>query len=222
MLYGRRRGHRLRAGQAGLVDALLPRLRVALDGDGPVDPARLFVPPAAAVWLEIGFGGGEHLAWQAAANPDVGLIGCEPFVNGVAALLARIDRDGLTNIRIHDGDARHILERLAPASVARLFLLFPDPWPKRRHHKRRFVLRANLDRLARVVAPGGELRFASDSPDYVRWTLFHVHAHGAFAWTARSPRDWRTRPADWPSTRYESKALEAGRTPYYLSFVRRA
>jgi tRNA (guanine-N7-)-methyltransferase len=221
MLYGRRKGHRLRPGQARLMQELLPHLRVALAGDEEIDPATLFGHRPRAVWLEIGFGGGEHLAAQAAASPDVGMIGCEPFENGIAQLLARIEAHGLDNIRIHDGDARLILDRLAAGSIARVFLLFPDPWPKRRHHKRRFVSAENLDRLARLVPAGGILRIASDIADYVRWTLYHVHAHGAFEWTAQGPGDWRHRPADWPATRYEAKALEAGRIPAYLEFRRR-
>jgi tRNA (guanine-N7-)-methyltransferase len=172
------------------------------------------------VWLEIGFGSGEHLAHQARLNPDVGFIGCEPFVNGVAALLAAVASESLTNIRIFDEDARLLLPQLADASIGRVFLMFPDPWPKTRHHKRRFIQPATLDALARIMAPGGELRFASDDPGYVRWALWHVLRHPAFAWTAQGAADWRTRWADGVETRYEAKRL-AGRTPSYLTFVRR-
>jgi tRNA (guanine-N7-)-methyltransferase len=172
------------------------------------------------VWLEIGFGGGEHLAWQAAANPDVGIIGCEPFVNGVAKLLAEIEDRDLANVRIHDGDARDLLDLLAPASLDRVFLLYPDPWPKARHRKRRLITAGTVERLARVMTDGAELRIASDIPDYVRWTLVHILSDGRFDWTARRPDDWRHRPTDWPRTRYESKALHSGRVPAYLKIIR--
>ncbi|MGI9413017.1 MAG: tRNA (guanosine(46)-N7)-methyltransferase TrmB, partial [Hyphomicrobiales bacterium] len=180
LLYGRRKGHKLRQKQSGLVETLLPRLRVDLPADGCLDPRTCVAPPARQVWLEIGFGGGEHLHAQALANPDVGLIGCEPFVNGVAKLLSDIERSGVQNIRIYDDDARDLLDVLADRCLDRIFVLFPDPWPKTRHHKRRFVTPDNLDRLARVMVSGGELRFASDISDYVRWTLRHIRAHGAF------------------------------------------
>jgi len=219
LLYGRRKGHKLRQKQSGLVETLLPRLRVGLpDGAGRLDPRSCFTPAVTKIWLEIGFGGGEHLHAQALANPNVGLIGCEPFINGVAKLLNMIDESGAGNIRIYDDDARDLLDVLDDRCLSRIFLLFPDPWPKTRHNKRRFINPANLDRLARVLVPEGEFRFASDIPDYVRWTLAHVRAHGAFEWCAQGPDDWRKRPADWPGTRYEAKALEAGRVPSYLTF----
>ncbi len=172
------------------------------------------------MWLEIGFGGGEHLAWQAEQNRDTGFIGCEPFLNGTAKLLSAIEDLRLANVRIHDGDARLLLESLADSSVDRVFLLYPDPWPKTRHHKRRFVNKWALDELHRIMTPGAELRVASDIADYVRWTLREVRRHGGFTWCAETPDDWRRRPDDWPQTRYEQKALAAGRTPSYLRFVR--
>ena len=219
VVFGRRKGHALRAGQARLMETLLPRLR--LDLSAPVsDPAALFAAPVREVWLEIGFGGGEHLAWQAARNPDIGFIGCEPFVNGVAKLLAEIERGNLVDIRIHDGDAGEVLDWLPDAAIGRVFLLHPDPWPKKRHWKRRFVSAENLDRLSRVMAPGAELRIASDWPDYVDWMLRRLTAHPAFAWTAGCAADWRTRPADWPETRYEAKATREGLVPAYLRFQR--
>lgn len=199
---------------------MLPRLRIPCEASC-IDPSALFDPPVRDVWLEIGFGTGEHLVAQAAAHGDVGLIGCEPFVNGVAALLAHIDADGLTNVRVFDDDARLLLERLAEASLGRVFMLFPDPWPKKRHHKRRLVGPAGLDSLAKVMRDGAELRFASDHMGYVRWTLDHVLGHGAFAWTARHAGDWRAPPADGFATRYEAKARARGEACVYLAFRRR-
>ncbi len=173
------------------------------------------------LWLEIGFGAGEHLAAQAAARPDVTILGCETFVNGIAGLLTQVEARGLGNVRIFPDDANLLLPRLAPASVARAFLPFLDPWPKTRHHKRRFVQPATLDQLARVLADDAELRFASDHPGYVAWTLALAQPHPAFAWTASGPEDWRRRPADAVMTRYEAKALDRGARCYYLSFRRR-
>lgn len=219
VVFGRRKGHALRKRQAMLLETLLPRLRLDLAAPA-ADPATLFAVPVGEVWLEIGFGGGEHLAFQAAQNPDIGFIGCEPFVNGVAKLLAAVERGGLANIRIHDGDAVAVLDWLPDAALARVFLLHPDPWPKKRHWKRRFVAAGNLDRLARVMAPGAELRIASDWPDYVDWMLRRLTAHPAFAWTARCAADWRGRPADWPETRYAAKAAREGRVSAYLRFRR--
>lgn len=218
--YGRRRGKRLRPGRQALVDDLLPRLRVELPAaGGQIDPAALFDAPPAAVWMEIGFGAGEHLAAQAAAHPDIGFIGCEPFVNGVAALLAAIDRGGLANIRLFDDDARLLLPALAPASLDRVFLLYSDPWPKKRHWNRRLVNPANLDLIARVLRPGGVLRFATDHMGFARWSLMHLTARDDLEWTARGPDDWRHRPADGFPTRYEQKAL-AGDRFVYLEFRR--
>jgi tRNA (guanine-N7-)-methyltransferase len=221
LVHGRRVGHRLRPHQQRLVDEVLPRLRIDVVDGVSVDPEALFGPAPRPVWLEIGFGGGEHLAWQAAANPDVCFVGCEPFVNGVAKLLVEIEERGITNIRIHDGDARDLLDLLPDACIGRLFILYPDPWPKARHRKRRLITPETVDRLARVMADGVELRIVSDIPDYVRWALVHILGDGRFEWTAQRPADWRDRPADWPRTRYECKALDAGRVPAYLSFIRR-
>lgn len=219
-VYGRRRGRPLRQGRLQLKDRLLPRLAIALPERGPLDPAALFSPGPAAVWLEIGFGAGEHLAAQAELHPDIGMIGCEVFENGVARLVAEIARRDLRNIRIYPDDARALLDALAPASLGRVFILFPDPWPKQRHHKRRLVAPATLDRLAILMMPGAELLLASDDHDYVAWMLEHATAHPAFRWLARCPGDWRERPPDWPPTRYEEKARAAGRMPAFLRFVR--
>jgi tRNA (guanine-N7-)-methyltransferase len=216
--YGRRKGHELKPGRQRLYEEALPLLR--LPDAIPADLRALFAEPVDDVWLEIGFGSGEHLAHQARTHGEIGFIGCEPFVNGVAALLAVIAADGTSNIRIFDEDARLLLPRLPDASIGRVFLMFPDPWPKTRHHKRRFIQPDTLDGLARVMRPGGELRFASDDPGYVRWTLAHALGHPAFGWTAQGPADWRTRWPDAIATRYEAKGL-AGESPSYLTFRRR-
>jgi tRNA (guanine-N7-)-methyltransferase len=221
--YGRRHGKPLRAGRAALFHSRLPQLALDPDrgGPAPIDPRRLFDPPAAEAWLEIGFGGGEHLAAQAAAHPAVGFIGCEPFVTGAARLIAHLEASSAGNVRLFLDDARLLLPRLGEASLGRVFLLFPDPWPKKRHHKRRFVSRETVAELARVLADDGLLRFASDHPGYVRWTLEHLAAEPALAWTARRPADWREPPADWVGTRYEAKARAAGRPCSFLEFRRR-
>jgi tRNA (guanine-N7-)-methyltransferase len=219
VLYGRRTGRPLSRARRALVETLLPRLDIDLP-DGRFDPAALFSFDPREVWLEIGFGGGEHLAAQARANPDVGLIGCEPFIDGVARLLADVEAGRLRNIRLFRDDARLLLDRLADDTLARAFILFPDPWPKLRHHKRRIVAPGPLRSLARVLRDGAELRIATDDSGYKEWILHHVLADGAFRWTARGPADWRTRPADWPATRYEAKAVAAGRRPAYFAFRR--
>jgi len=220
-VYGRRRGRPLRATQRSAADALLPERAIELPESGLVDPRNLFPRRPEKVWLEIGFGGGEHLCAQATQYPDIGLIGCEVFENGIAKLLAEVARLGLGNVRIFAEDARVLLDRLPPAAIGRVFVLFPDPWPKRRHHKRRIVSRATLDRLADIMQDGAELRLATDDRDYLRAMLESVLDHAAFAWTARGPRDWRERPPDWPPTRYETKARAAGRAPAFLTFLRR-
>ncbi len=227
--YGRRRGRRLRPRRQGLIDTLLPRLRVPLPPNGgALDPASLFpglspgLSPGAELWLEVGFGAGEHLLAQARAHPDVGMIGCEPYVDGVAALLDRIDREGLANVRVLDDDARKLMDALPARSLGRMFVLFSDPWPKTRHHKRRFINPATIDTAARLLKDGADLRFASDHMGYVRWALERLRRHPSFTWTARSPRDWRRPPSDGAETRYERKALSQGRRCVYLTFRRRA
>lgn len=217
--YGRRKGRPLRKQQSRVMEDLLPRLRV--DGaDGPVDLAGLFPAPRREHWLEIGFGGGEHLAWQAAHNPDVALIGCEPFQNGVARLLMEVEEKGLENVRVCPDDARPLLDALGEGVIDRAFILFADPWPKKRHHPRRFINADNLVRLARILKDGALLRIASDHAGYVRWILAHITANGNFDWLDEGSSDWNRREEDWPATRYEQKAL-AGR-PYYLRFRRRS
>jgi tRNA (guanine-N7-)-methyltransferase len=222
VLYGRRRGRRLRPGQRRLEETLLPELAVALPPEGALlDPARLFPDRVADLWLEVGFGGGEHLAAQAAAHPDVGLLGCEVFENGVVKLLAEAERRKLRNVRILVDDARLLIRALPDRSLGRVFVLFPDPWPKVRHHKRRFVSTETLTELARVMKNGAELRLATDDVDYLRWMLERAPVHPEFAWLARRPGDWRERPDDWPPTRYEQKAIAAGRAPTFLRLRRR-
>jgi tRNA (guanine-N7-)-methyltransferase len=222
--YGRRHGRRLRAGQAALVEHRLAEL--APPGIGrdenperrPLDLGALY--PGKGVWLEIGFGGGEHMLAQAATNPQVQIIGADPFINGVAKLLAAIERSGVENVAVTDRDARDVMDVLPAGSVARVFLLYPDPWPKARHHKRRFVNPPQLDQLARVMTPGAELRVATDIEDYVRHTLERMARDGRFEWTAERPADWRLPWPGWPGTRYEAKALREGRPPHYLTFRR--
>lgn len=247
ILYGRRKGRSLRPARRRLVRELLPRIGLTLDagrGAPLLDPARFFdgspvfaaggaqsaggvpfshgaaAPPWREVWLEVGFGAGEHLAAQAEAHADIAFIGCEPFLNGVAALLARVDARRLSNIRIYHDDARFLIERLAPGTLARVFVLFSDPWPKARHARRRFIAADTLDVLARVMADGAELRFATDDPVYLRWALAALTAHEGFRWVAEKAADWRVRPADQPATRYEEKARAKGVSPVFLVFER--
>lgn len=216
-LYGRRKGKALRAHQSHLLRDLLPQ--VSLPAAGLIDPGALF-PLVSETRLEIGFGGGEHLAREAAASPDAGFLGCEPFINGVAKLLARIESGPLPNIRMHAGDARDLLERLKPGSLDRIDLLYPDPWPKRRQRKRRFVSQATIALMARALRPGGEWRFATDIDDYAGWTLAHVLRSDGFRWSAESCADWREPWPGWQPTRYEEKARRDGRDSAYLTFVR--
>ena len=222
-LYGRRRGRRLRVGQQELLEELLPKIRIALPEAGErLDPDAVFAREAREVWLEIGFGGGEHLAWQAARHPEIGFIGAEFFLNGVVSLLGHLARGRIGNVRIHPDDARPLLKALPDRSIGRAFLLFPDPWPKARHARRRFVSPENTAELARILKPGAELRIASDDPGYVAWALEHLTRSPDFEWLARGPSDWRARPEAWPATRYEEKAVRAGRKPVYLRFRRTA
>jgi tRNA (guanine-N7-)-methyltransferase len=213
--YGRRRGRKLSETRARTLDAGLARFALHLPDEGLLDWRACF-PNLRELWLEIGFGGGEHLAAQAAAHPDVAFIGCEPFIDGLAALCARIAAQGSDNIRIWPEDARAVVARLPDRAVARAFILFPDPWPKARHHKRRLIQPAFLDALARVLARGAALRVATDDAAYLEHILEVLPPHPAFALRAKGDR-----PADAPETRYEAKARAAGRTPVYLQFERR-
>ncbi len=218
--FGRRKGHRLRPHQADLMADLLPRLAVSLDRPPPSDLAALFSRPLEAVCLEIGFGGGENLVAQAAAAPGTGFIGCEPFVNGMAKILAAIEAGRRDNVRLYAGDAVDLLAWLPDASIAKVDLLYPDPWPKRRHWKRRFVQDRTVAMLARVLRPGGLFRFATDIPDYAAWTLERLNRAPAFEWTADRADDWRMPWSGFQGTRYEAKAKREGRAPCYLEFRR--
>ena len=218
--YGRRRGRTLSPRQKGLWLDVLPRVALPRDAAGLQRPAELFTPPAGKLWLEIGFGGGEHLIWQATHNPNVGLIGCEPFEDGVVKVLSAVDSGRLANIRVHADDGRPLLRLLPDASVDRVFVLFPDPWPKKRHHKRRLVSSETVVELARILGTDGELRVATDIGEYACAILRAVLGNGSFRWMAAGPEDWRNRPPDWPQTRYEAKALREGRRCYYFRFGR--
>lgn len=216
-LFGRRLGRPLRVRKTALLETLLPSLQLTLPTTGFVQPAAWFANPPKEIWLEIGFGGGEHLAAQAVQNPAIGCIGCEPFRNGVASLLDHIDRQALKNIRIHPDDARPLLAALPPASLARVFILFADPWPKKRHAERRFVQQATLQELARVMQPGALLRLATDDPVLQEWTTAQMRATPFFV-PELGDGISAQRPIDWVITRYEEKALLAGRTPLYYCF----
>jgi len=218
--FGRRKGHRLRAHQADLIEHLLPHLALDIAGQVPADLAHHFDPPADQIRLEIGFGGGEHLAAEARAHQDTGFIGCEPYVNGMAKILSQIETHNIGNIRLFAGDAAELLGWLPPHSLARIDLIHPDPWPKRRHWKRRFVQDATVAKMARVLRPGGEFRFVSDIDDYCAWTLSHLARSADFAWTAERSADWRSPWDGYTMTRYGRKAEREGRVATYLRFRR--
>jgi tRNA (guanine-N7-)-methyltransferase len=213
--YGRLKTRAIKPRQAALMESLLPALRPPA---GAFDP-RALAPDAAQVWLEIGFGGGEHMAAQAGLHPEALILGAEPFQNGVASALRHIDEAALTNVRVHDGDARELMAEMPDACLDRVFVLFPDPWPKTRHHKRRVIQAGTVAELARLLKPGGRLRFASDVAHYVDWALALFAANPAFAWTAERADDWRAPPCDHITTRYEEKRL-GDCAPVFLDFVR--
>ena len=214
-LYGRRKGPKLSERQSGLRRTLLSELAYRV-GEPPLEQ---FPNSVHDVWLEVGFGAGEHLVWQAQNHPNVALIGAEPYEMGVAKLLTKLEETELNNVRIYEGDGREIIEALPDQSLGRFFLLFPDPWPKSRHHKRRFLQTEMLDQLFRVLRPGAEVRFATDDKSYLPYALERLIAHPGFDWLAESSADWKFRPPDWPPTRYEIKAIK-GR-PTFLRFARR-
>ena len=222
--YGRLRGKHLKLSQEGYLAEDLDDLSPGpVDWDvnpdrTPLDLEALF--DGKPTWLEIGFGGGEHMVHQCALNPDVGIIGCEPYINGVAMLLGKIRKVGVKNLAVYPGDVRDMFDVLPDASIDRAFLLYPDPWPKSRHHRRRFVTAEHLEPLARVLKPGSIFRVATDIPDYVRQTMEEVPKH-PFEWTAEGPEDWRVAWDDWISTRYEQKALREDRNPHYMTFIRK-
>lgn len=218
--FGRRRGKTIRPTQSVALESGLARYGLDLSTAAPADLRRLFKTPVGGVRLEIGFGGGEHLFHRASSAPDSGFIGAEPFVNGMAKMMMALEREPLENVRLFDEDATRLLDWLPADSLDGIDLLYPDPWPKKKHWKRRFVSKVNLDRFARVLRPGAQFRFASDIDTYVNWTLLHCRAHAAFQWQAGHAGDWH-RPYDgWPGTRYEAKAIREGRRPAYLTFVR--
>jgi tRNA (guanine-N7-)-methyltransferase len=219
--FGRRKGHKLRAHQADLIAHLLPRLAIDITTPPAAALSNLFDPPAAELRLEIGFGGGEHLTAEARALPETGFIGCEPYVNGMAKILAQIEAHDIRNIRLFAGDAAELLAWLPAASLSRIDLIHPDPWPKRRHWKRRFVQDATIAAMARLLKPGGEFRFVSDIDDYCAWTLWHLSRSPEFAWTAERADDWRLPWPGYTMTRYGQKATREGRAANYLRFRRR-
>jgi tRNA (guanine-N7-)-methyltransferase len=218
--FGRRKGHKLRKRQADLIDGLLPQLAIDLGRPAPVELAALFAVPVREVQLEIGFGGGENLIAQAKAKPDTGFVGVEPFVNGMAKALAAIDELGLRNIRLYFDDATPLVAWMPDASLARIDLIHPDPWPKRRHWKRRFVQDATIVEFTRILRRDGELRFVTDIADYASWTLQRFIRSRDFDWTAQCADDWRRPWADFTATRYHAKAARAQRPPCFLTFRR--
>jgi tRNA (guanine-N7-)-methyltransferase len=219
--FGRRKGHKLRAHQSDLIEHLLPRLALDLSGPPPSDPVQLFDPPAREVRLEIGFGGGEHLIAEARAFPESGFIGCEPYVNGMAKIMAQIEAHNISNIRLFAGDAAELLAWLPQHSLRRIDLIHPDPWPKRRHWKRRFVQDATIATMANALKRGGEFRFVSDVSDYCAWTLAHLARSPDFIWTAERANDWRQPWEGYTMTRYGRKAEREGRVAAYLRFQRK-
>ena len=217
--FGRKRGRKLSRRQSKLVTDVLPRWQIDLERVAqPGELGKLFDPPVQEVWLEIGFGGGEHLLHQALAHPDVGIIGCEPFLDGVVKVLSTIVNLQIGNIRLHPDDVRPLIRALPEGSLSRVFILYPDPWPKARHAKRRLVSTQFLGLLSRAMTPGAELRIATDIPAYARSVVLAAHQSASLHWTARSADDWRVPWADWPGTRYETKAKREGRRPIYLTY----
>jgi tRNA (guanine-N7-)-methyltransferase len=218
--FGRRKGHKLRPHHARLIESLLPQLAIDCSGPAPDDLRTLFPNPVADVRLEIGFGGGEQLVAEAMRHPRTGFVGVEPFVNGMAKALAAIEAEGLTNIRLHFDDAIHLIDWLPAGALARVDLLFPDPWPKRRHWKRRFVQDEIVAKLARILRPGGEFRFVTDIADYSAWTLQRLLRASVFEWTAQCANDWRQPWPGFSGTRYQAKAMREQRAPCFLIFRR--
>jgi tRNA (guanine-N7-)-methyltransferase len=219
--FGRRKGHALRPRQSALFETLLPRIAVETEAEPRSDLRRLFPTEIEDIRLEIGFGGGEHLLAQAAEHPRTGFIGSDAFVNAIAKVLAGIEAGKLGNVRLHFGDAAHLLDWLPSGALAGLDLLYPDPWPKRRHWKRRFVQDASLKQIARVLRPGAEFRFATDIADYAAWTLERVLRSSDFIWMAEMADDWRKPWPGFGGTRYEKKAMREGRRPAYFTFRKR-
>lgn len=220
--FGRRHGKTIRPKQADALANTLPALKLDLSEPAPASLSTLFDAPVKKLIVEIGFGGGEHLHLDSGRTPDAGYIGVEPFVNGMATLLRSLEREQRSNVRLYDDDAVRVLNWLPAGSVDRVDLFYPDPWPKKRHWKRRFVNQPHLSRIARVLKPGGLFRFASDIDHYINWTLIEVAQQGSFEWRAATADDWKSPYDGWPGTRYEAKAIREGRPPAYLTFVRAA
>ncbi|WP_305984866.1 tRNA (guanosine(46)-N(7))-methyltransferase TrmB [Roseibium sp. MMSF_3544] len=218
--FGRRKGKPLSPRREALMERELPRLALDLNAPAPMELAGLFEAKVENVCLEVGFGGGEHLLHRARTNPMTGFIGVEPFVGSMAKAVTAVVEEGLANVRLYEDDAVNVLDWLPEASLDMAYQFYPDPWPKKRHWKRRFINRQNLDRYARALKPGSEFRFASDIDTYIDWTLRHCRDHEAFEWLAETAADWRTPWDGWPGTRYEAKAIREGRTGRYLTFRR--
>lgn len=219
--FGRRHGKTIRPQQAAALESGLGAYGLDLSVQAPAELRALFSADVSTARLEIGFGGGEHLLHRATEAPATGFIGVEPFVNGMAKLMMAVREKPLANLRVYDDDATRLLDWLPQASLDGIDLLYPDPWPKKKHWKRRFVSPLNLDRFARVLKPGGKFRFASDIDTYVNWTLLHCRAHGGLLWQVQDGADWHRPYEGWPGTRYEAKAIREGRRPAYLTFIRK-
>lgn len=228
--YGRRSGRPIKPSQRKLLDELLPQLQITNEQIASLSsnmdfPSLLqhfnFLGSPNELWLEIGFGGGEHLAAQAEQNPNVAFIGCEPFINGISSLLKHIKHKNLQNIRILPDDCRPFLKALPKEIFSKIFLLFSDPWPKRRHHDRRVINPDNLDLFSSLMKKNAELRVATDDPSLIKWSFEHLQAHPDFTWANPDPTDHQKRPMDWPPTRYEEKALCQGRKPFYFSYLKK-
>lgn len=218
--YGRRKGKALRVERLDAMETVFPAVKLPLPAPD-TDPASFFDTPVRAVWFEVGFGSGEHLIHHALQNPDIGMIGCEPFLNGIAALCRDIKQHGIKNIRIFADDARLFMPGLKSGSIERAFVLNSDPWPKTRHAKRRFIQKETLDELHRLLKPGAEFRMSSDHPVLAAWQLEQAYFHGGYEWQAKDASSWRGRPADLPQTRYQKKGEIQGRETVFLNFNRR-
>jgi len=219
-VYGRKLAKPLKKTSEARLEKYIPHYSISLENDQPVDMGRLFDHEPKEYWLEIGFGKGEHLIAQAKANPDIGFMGCEPFINGVSGLVDHMEREKVHNIRFFNNDARLLMDALGDKTISRAFILFPDPWPKKRHHKRRIVSQGNIKVLSKLLKDNAELRIGTDHHDYCRWILARLMENPDFSWKSDHPDDWHKRPDDWPATRYEKKALKEGRKSSYMTFIR--
>ena len=219
--FGRRKGKTLKKASQDRFDSVLPRISITLDEHTSLDPNTLFNHDVNALWFEVGFGGGEHMAWQAINHKNISIIGCEPYINGTAKLLRDIENNNIENIRVYPDDARHIMDKMNDASIDKAFALFGDPWRKYRHRYRRFISPDNLDRFARILKDNAILRVATDHPIYLQWILRWAPVHPDFEWLDEGPQDWAIRKDDWPETRYERKAVKEGRKSSYLTFKRK-